>query len=289
MKKAVLESNTFKKVRVMAGVYSSAKIPTLSSTVRFQNDACSYTTSGSTVQGQSTISVCDIASHETLCLKMLQDYFSQEYLPQTSSPENASSVLMDKIIASRISELSREVDELVWTGGLTGTTSGGNARAVCSNGILNKITKSTATTGTTTAMTIANSVDLVDTIYGLAPAAIKGMEDLTLFVSPEEFDNYLICLRNKNYFNFGTDLSNLESIKHPGAPKLTIYRTVGLAGRTEKVLTFASNIVVGTLANDEWMNFDMWYSKDDQDLKTRVAFKLGANVAFSEHTVYLTL
>ena len=55
--------------------------------------------------------------------------------------------------------------------------------------------------------------------------------------------------------------------------------------RQAMLLTYKDNIVIGTdMLNDE-ETLDMWYSRDNDEVRVNVQYKLGWNFYFGEHIV----
>jgi len=46
-----------------------------------------------------------------------------------------------------------------------------------------------------------------------------------------------------------------------------------------------SNMVLGVDLQDEDQSYKLWYSEDNNEIRSRVAFKLGVNVAYSQECV----
>jgi len=78
--KAILGGVTLGKgVDIRTGIKSTEKIPVLESTVPFQAEACSFTTSGTTTFSQVSIATVGINFAEQFCLKDLNTYYTQKY------------------------------------------------------------------------------------------------------------------------------------------------------------------------------------------------------------------
>lgn len=120
----------------------------------------------------------------------------------------------------------------------------------------------------------------VDAIYDSMDADGSVAEDLTIFMSVGNFKKYVLALgADLANFNTKANVSGFE-ISHPTVPNLSIRGVVGLGSSTGAFIGPASDIYVGTDAQDS--NFQLWYDINTDKVKYRLTTKLGANIGSPE-------
>lgn len=280
VKKMILKGNTPSIISVMPGIKSSKNINTIGSTIYMTLGSCGFTNSGTTALGKVNLAVTDIKINESICLDTLEDYYTQVMMRPGSYNEN---IPFEQIYAEEKSELiSKEIDKILWQGN---TTSGsGNLSLV--NGFLAYLDAipTQTITGATAAFSAASVISAVDALVAKVPADIVNVSDLTLFVSPSEYQVYLTGLRNGNYYHYSADFNFNAGVKHPSS-NVTIRPIVGLQGSTRHILTPASNLYMGVDLLTDAEQFSIFYSKDNDEVRFISKFKLGCAVAFPSYVV----
>ena len=245
---------------------------------------CVSTQAGTASFTQRDIQVCQLSSHDGLCLRDLDKKYLGVLQPEGSYNETFTLVTeySDQIVRG----FQKYNDTFIWT---ANTASG-----ACSNGL--KQILSSATTGvvipasiTGSAPTSTNIGDNVDVMIENLAADVQDREDLTVFMSITNFRKYITWLRNENNYHFDPaaveNRVNFMAMKHPFTPNVTIVGTIGLQGSNRMVLGPAKHIVVGVDLLSDVSAFQLWYDINDDKLKHRVVTKLGVNVAYPEFWV----
>jgi hypothetical protein len=245
---------------------------------------CVSTMAGTASFAQRDIEVCQLSSHDGLCLRDLD----KKYLGvlQPAGGYNETFTLVTEYADQIVRGFQKYNDQFIWT---ANTASG-----ACSNG-LNQILKST-TAGVVVPSSITGSVpsstnigDQIDVMIENLAADVQDREDLTVFMSITNFRKYITWLRNENNYHFDPaaveNRVNFMAMKHPFTPNVTIVGTIGLQGSNRIVLGPAKHIVVGVDLLSDVSNFSLWYDINDDKLKHRVVTKLGCNVAYPEFWV----
>jgi hypothetical protein len=240
---------------------------------------CVSTMAGTASFAQRDIEVCQLSSHDGLCLRDLD----KKYLGvlQPAGGYNETFTLVTEYADQIVRGFQKYNDQFIWT---ANTASG-----ACSNG-LNQILKST-TAGVVVPSSITGSVpsstnigDQIDVMIENLAADVQDREDLTVFMSITNFRKYITWLRNENNYHFDPaaveNRVNFMAMKHPFTPNVTIVGTIGLQGSNRIVLGPAKHIVVGVDLLSDVSNFSLWYDINDDKLKHRVVTKLGVNVAY---------
>ena len=240
---------------------------------------CVSTMAGTASFAQRDIEVCQLSSHDGLCLRDLD----KKYLGvlQPAGGYNETFTLVTEYSDQIVRGFQKYNDQFIWT---ANTASG-----ACSNG-LNQILKST-TSGVVVPSSITGSVpsstnigDQIDVMIESLNADVQDREDLTVFMSITNFRKYITWLRNENNYHFDPaaveNRVNFMAMKHPFTPNVTIVGTIGLQGSNRMVLGPAKHIVVGVDLLSDVSAFQLWYDINDDKLKHRVVTKLGVNVAY---------
>jgi hypothetical protein len=274
---AVTKGKTAELCYVQSGVKGSQAINLLTSTLNVQDGSCGWNSSGSTTFTQRNITVCDKKVNEALCPRDLNNYWASAFLNAGSYNEQ---VPFEEAIAQlKVDQIAEYVENELWRA-TTGTS--------CFDGFATLI--STGTTGViavtgATGITASNALAEVDKLIELIPNEVADRSDLIVWMSMANYRKYLINLRTANYFHFAPDAAEFPEYvtMHPG----TNVRVAGTSGiNTDGVyLGPAEYMVVGVdLLSDE-ERLDIFYSRDNDEVRVRSNFKIGAQIAFPEYFV----
>ena len=293
-KKVVLGLDILPYIRVETAVNGSLQLNTVDSTIYFTNSTCSTTDTGSTTFAGNVLSTCFIAVNNDICLQDLNKVWYGKYMSKTEMGLTDLGDFHDFILAEKAEKVGEQLNLMIWQGSTSagastyqGTTVTGN-KTLC-NGFLQAAYLLSATTVnlTKSAFTASNVIGLVDYIYSQAPAAIKSIDNIRLFVSPADFDIYLTAVRNANWFHGPADFAGLKEISHFGARNLKVTVANGLNGAASGtfILTYGENCVFGCLAESDFMKFDSIYNPFAKKLQINPAFNVGVQFVFGEHVV----
>lgn len=256
--------------------------------------ACSNTASGSTAFTQREITVSPIKYHDTLCPKDLRAKWTQILLRPGSSGEVESLSFEANIANALVSLVKEHVETADWQG----NTSSGDAVIKMYDGFIKIIDAAgTAITGNSTGITTGtgitsgssgNADTIVTNICDARTAAIKNNSNQVLFCGTDFFDKYTATLMAKNLFHTdATAWANYEMMV-PGR-NVKLVGVPGLDGTNRLFLSRAENFVLGTDMENEFEDFKMWYSMDDDNLKYTIRFKRGVQVAYPSQIVQFKL
>lgn len=289
IKKSILEGRTAQLITVQPDIKSSASINILGSTLVGQAGGCGWSPTGSTAVTQRDITVCPLKFEEALCLNDLEQYFLQKSMKPGSYNEE---IPFEGIFAEEKAEKIQAImEDIMWKGD---TVAGTGNLALC-DGFLVLIDSLSASTvdGNTnsyTAITASNIIDIVDDMAAVVPTDAINVDDLHLFVGYEFYRLYSKALRDSNLFaysgaeNQGEDFSQMI----PGT-NIRIIAVRGLNGTNRAVLAPASNLYMGTDLLNDYENFQLFYSADNDEVRFRSKFKMGVQIAFPEFVVDFTL
>ena len=299
--KAILGGKTMGLIDVRYGIKSSEKIPVLESTTPFQSaSSCGFTSSGTTSITQISLSTNPIAVAEQICLRDLEAYYTQKYLPQGANYD--SSTIAADIVNRKVANIAQSVENVIWAGKTTYTNSTVLKQL---NGLIATIdTAGTAIAATQQASISASTVmGIFEDIYSKVPAAAIYNEPVIAFCGMDTFRTLLNKITSTYgfYGNYTTDAAaNRWELIYPG----TNMKVVAVSGmnndspvdtgvlptavKNRIIATYASNLVVGTDLGTDMTQMDMWFSQDDQVMKFFTRFRLGTAIKFGDHIVQYT-
>jgi len=275
---AIVKGKTADLCFVQSNIKGTQAINILSSTLNVQDGSCGWNSSGSTTFSQRDITVCDKKVNESLCPRDLNQYWASAFLNAGSYNE---SVPFEEAIAQlKVQQIQKYVEEQLWRS-TTGTS--------CFDGFATLI--STGTTGVVpvvgaAAITSSNALGEVDKLVELIPNEVADRDDIIIWMSMANYRKYLINLRTTNYFQDfiieGDQMKEYVTM-HPG----TNFRVVGTHGINTNGVYMgpAEYMVVGVDLMSDEERLDIFYSRDNDEVRVRANFKLGAQVAFPEYFV----
>jgi hypothetical protein len=276
--KSVLKGRTIDIINLQSGIKNSATINTLNSNVDFQAGACGWNAAGTTILSQRTITVCPIKLNESTCLDTLETYYTSKMMRPGSYNEE---IPFEQLFADeKAAQVSSYVDSLIWNGD---TTSSGDI-ALC-DGFL-KLMRADGSVVDVTSLdfTASGIVASVNSMVAATPTDILDHDDLKLFMGYDKFQVWTAALRTANNFHFtGADTNDFKQYV-PGT-NVEVIAVKGLNGIANFVLTAAKNLYVGVDMLSDMEDFAIFYSEDNDEVRTRIKFKVGVNYAFSDFVV----
>ena len=276
---------------VLTGVKSSAQIPLMDTDAVFQTDACGYNPSGTTAFTQRLVTVGKIMLVETICPKDFETKFTQEALRAGSTYDNfGNAEFLDAYLAKKNARIAAQLETAIWQGDATGAT--GNLNKF--DGLIKlidggspvdgNVTGFTGLTGVVSTVNATNVIACTEAIYKAIPAAVVGKGDVKIFVGYDWYRLLILAFREKNMFSYNPQDVNANSFILP-ATNIEIIAVHGLNGTGDAYAISMGNLVLAVDLEDEEANYKVWYSEDNDEIRTKVAFKVGVNVAFTNECV----
>ena len=284
-KQIVLQANTIngdlvtKKYGVLGNTY---KLNYVKSTMVGTNALCNNTDAGSTVMAQGSITMCPITFAQSICLDTLKGFY-YDYEMERAYDTESLGTFREVFTANKMESIAIELDKIIWQGDTVNSGIPGNLD-LCNGLILNASQLVGEIPVTRVAITSSTAVAYIDSIIAVAPAEI--LDKLNIYLSPSDFQAYLLGLRAINLFNYDTQSKGIASIHHPGSIGTTVHSVNGMTGVPAGtfVATAKENIVVAFGGNDD-MSYNEWYSMDLQSFKINSKTKLGTGYYFPELVV----
>lgn len=285
--KTILGANTLSKggVSIQPNIKSTMNINILDSSLVAQATACSFTGADTTTLKVVPLAVDAISIPRQFCLKDLEDYWAQIAIRPGSYNEDLP--LEGVFVNEQTGLVNSIIEKQIWQG----SKSTGTGNLALNNGFLQQIVTAGTASGVIQqaigTFSITTAVDKVDEYVAALPDNLFG-EEVKLYMSPANFQTYLVSATKENLYHEPIDGDYENGIKHR-ASNVIVFPAKGLAGVNNKmVLTAPKNLYVGTDLENDPENFKSWYSNDSQSLRFLISYKLGTAVAFPEQVVYIS-
>jgi len=292
---AVIEAKTQQLIMdggiVIPNAKSVVAVPIMDTDAVFQSDSCSWNPSGTTSFTQRTITVGKIKVEESICPKDLEAYFTQEALKQGSTYEDfGNAEFQAAFLAKKNLRIAAQIETSLWQGDITGS---GGANLNKFDGLIKLIDGGSPVdanvsgfTGVATITTItgSNVVAATEGIYKAIPAAVMAKGDVKIFVGNDWYRLLIMAYRALNLFSYNPQDVNAQSFILP-ATNIEVVPVNGLNGTGDAYAISLTNMAMAVDLEAEEENYTMWYSKDNGDVRFRVAFKIGVNVGITSEVV----
>jgi hypothetical protein len=277
MRRAILEGETAKIIKVQPGVKGSQAINLLDSTLVVQDGACGWSSSGQTTYTQRDITVCQYKVNEALCPQDLNDYWLGQLL--TPGSYNETVPFEEQISILKTEQISQYIENQIW-GASSATTCFSGFKELLAGGASGNI----VVTGTS-AITSTNALAEVDLLVEQIPDDVVNRTDWVVFMSHANYRKYLINYRTANYFHFNPEDSyqNFKTF-HP-ATNILVHPVGGLSGSNLVVLAPAGYMVLGVDLMSDSETLKMFYSVDFDEVRLRSNFKVGVQIAWPEFII----
>lgn len=276
--KIVYGGSTMEYVTVKEGVKHQEPINLMEVDLQVQYGTCVSTPSGSLTYSQRNITVCPRTSFDGICLKDMDKYYLgiADLEPGSYNTTFKTAEAYSELL---VNQFQKSNDSFLWNGD-AGCTDGGT-------GLIATISGSTA--GVVTAGTADATLANMDTMLAALSDDVADREDLTFFMSVSKFRTFIAALRTANNYYFDpASISNrggILEIAYPFAPGVKVVGTSGLNGSGRIVVGPAKQIVAGTDLMSDFSEFQLWYDINTDQLRHRIATKLGVNIAYPEFWV----
>ena len=293
MMKALVGGTTAKVSNVKLGIKGTQQIQILDSTPAFQSGACGWSASGTTTFSQISLTVCPERINESLCPDALYSTYQSLLLQKGETEESVPFEL--QIAELKVKQIQQRIEQKLWQA----TTAGGD----CFNGF-----KSLIVTGATSVANSSGAAFSASAAYGVSGNPItevdklisalddnaQAMEDLVVFMSYANYRLYVQALTKANFFQnyIGSSTviggeANAFAV-HPNST-VKVYPTLGLNGSGKVVIGPAQYFVVGFDALSDHEKLDMWWSRDNDEIRIRGNYNYGAAlVTFSGVNYFAT-
>jgi len=277
IRRAILEGETAKIIKVQPGIKGSQAINLLDSTLEVQPGSCGWQSSGQTTYTQRDITVCQYKVNEALCPADLNDYWLGQLLTPGSTPETVP--FEEQISILKTQQISQWIENEIWHA---------SSATTCFSGfieLVDNLTGSVITVSGTSAITSSNGLAQVDLLVEAIPDDVVNRTDWVVFMSHANYRKYLINYRTSNYYHYSPETS-YEDFKtfHP-ATNILVHPVGGLNGSNKLVLAPAGYMVLGVDLLSDSETLKMFYSVDFDEVRLRSNFKVGVQIAWPQFVI----
>ena len=290
---AVFEAKTQQLVKdggiIIPGAKSSVAIPLMDTDAVFGTQSCSFDASGTTTFSQRTITVGKIKIEEKICPKDLEAYFTQEALKAGSTYEDFGNAdFQSAYLDKKNKRIAAQIETALWQGDTGSATANLNKfnglQTLVATDAVNANVSGYVSGAPITTVTAANVIAATEGIYKAIPVAVLAKGDVKIFVGNDWYRLLILAYRALNLFSYNPQDSQAASFILPGTNVESV-SVNGLNGTGDAYAMSLSNIAIAVDLVDEEMNYNMWYSPDNNDVRYRCEFKIGVNVAYPTEVV----
>ena len=282
--KIVYGGSTMEYVTIKEGVKHQEPINLMEVDLQVQYGTCVSTPSGSLTYSQRNITVCPRTSFDGICLKDMDKYYLGIADLEPGS-YNETFRTAEAYAGLLVNQFQKSNDQFLWSGDASCTDGGTGLKTIISGSTTGVVVP--AGSGSQ-AITAATALDVMDDMIANIPSDVADRDDLTFFMSVTNFRKYVTALRQANNFYFDpASISNRGGILEMAYPfqNAKVVGTVGLQGSERVVVGPAKQIVAGTDLMSDFSEFQLWYDINSDQLRHRIATKLGVQVAYPEFWV----
>lgn len=265
---------------------SSVAVPKLATNANFQVDACGWNPSGTTTLSQATVTVGKVKMEETICPKDFEAYFSQEALKAGSTYEDFGwADFQTKFTEQKNKMIAKQLEVGLWQGDTDSAVENlkrfdGLIKIIDAGSPVNANVSGYVSGGPISTITAANIVSILNGVYKAIPVEIIDADDLKVFVGNDTYRLAVLAYQALNLYNYKVDGDATQTFIIPGT-NVELVAVNGLNGTGDIYATTLSNIAMAFDLEAEEENYKIWYSQDNNEVRYRVAFKLGIGVAYT--------
>jgi len=265
---------------------SSVAVPKLATNANFQVDACGWNPSGTTTLSQATVTVGKIKMEETICPKDFEAYFSQEALKAGSTYEDFGwAEFQTKFTEQKNKMIAKQLEVGLWQGDTDSATENlkrfdGLIKIIDAGSPVNANVSGYVSGGPISVLSATNIVASLNAVYKAIPVEIIDQDDLKVFVGNDAYRLAVLAYQALNLYNYKVDGDANQTFVIPGT-NVELVAVNGLNGTGDIYATTLSNIAMAFDLEAEEENYKIWYSQDTNEVRYRVAFKLGIGVAYT--------
>jgi len=271
--KAVLGTNLATYVDVRAGLKGNkVDIPLVDETFNIgDGSVCSWDANNTASISQVEMDIYHAKVQHEYCPQVLRDTFMAGKLA-AGQFGGSESLPYEQVFAGQMVEKLANWNEKFLISG-KGTSKGIQYYVSASNTLtaaeLNTISGS---------WSAATAVDQAHTMYELLDEKVSMADDLILIVSMGDYKKLALGVTQENYYHISPDLKELFV---PGT-NIRVVASAGLieqtGGKNTRILTRASNIILGTDLTGDFEEFKMWYSQDNDQMRATMKWAIGVAV-----------
>lgn len=275
----VSEGITMNVIDIIPNVKNKITLNLVKNNITVIDAACGFTPAGDVQLIQRPLEVLPKAVNDTLCPKDLEKTYMGTYMRN-----NMEIPMADIIAETYVNKVNRWVEDFIWDG--DGVYAGLVEQLFNDNAVIKASTEVAAA---------ATPIEKINALIAKGTPEIKTHENKVIFCSFAFYDAYMNDLRSKNVYMYAnSEFRNGGYVTTIPGTDIQLMSTVALDYLTNNtiatgeplVFTYAENLVAGTdMMEDGDAYFDMWYSRDNDEIRVNIQFKIGATFRFGEDVV----
>ena len=277
LSESLVGANTPKYANVRLGIKGTQAVNLLTSDLAVQDGACGWSQSGTTSFTQVNLATCPSRVNESFCPDALYGTYQSLLL----APGQTEEVIpFEQMIADlKVKQIQDHIETKLWGA----TVAGGD----CYDGFAELI--STGSTGVGNSVGVAfdstaaygsdgNPLTEVDKLINALSDDAMSRDDLHVFMSYANFRLYVQALTKANFFQDYIREANITGNMVAIQPNsnVTVVPTKGLNGSNQVVIGPKEYMIVGFDLLSDHEQFDIWWSRDNDEVRFRANFNYGA-------------
>jgi hypothetical protein len=230
-----------------------------------------------------------IKIEEKICPKDLEAYFTQEALKAGSTYEDFGNAdFQMAYLDKKNKRIAAQIETALWQGDTGSATANLNKfnglQALVATDAINANVSGYVSGAPITTITASNVIAATEGIYKAIPVAVLAKGDVKIFVGNDWYRLLILAYRALNLFAYNPQDSQASSFILPGT-NVEVVSVNGLNGTGDAYAISLSNMAIAVDLQDEEMNYTMWWSQDNNDVRYRCEFKIGVNCAYPTEVV----
>lgn len=277
LSKSLVGATTPQYANVRLGIKGTQAVNLLDSTLNVQDGDCGWSQSGTTTFTQVNLTTCAKRVNESLCPSTLYDTY-QSLLLQPGQTEET--VPFEQSIADlKVKQIQDHIESKLWGASIAGGDcfdGFGSLIVTGATGVANSA--GVAFSSSAAYGTAGNPITEVDKLINALDDDAMAREDLTVFMSYQNFRLYVQALTKENFFKDYIKDANITGnmiAQHPNS-NVTVVPTKGLSGSNHVVIGPKEYFIVGFDLLSDHESFDIWWSRDNDEIRFRANFNYGA-------------
>jgi hypothetical protein len=285
--KAVFSARSAALFTKQVGIKSSAALNLMDTDANIQSGTvCGWSATGNTTFTQRNITVGAMKIQEALCPRSLEQYWMQSQLTAGSTYDGVP--FEQAFSEQKALRIAEALETAIWQGNayfsgvnqLLNAASGSTVLANASSTTWNPVSASVG-------ITTSNVISIFDKVYNDIPQAILTRNDLVIFCGWNNFRTLIGAFKaNTGVMYNQVDLQGLADgdIVYPGT-NVRVVAVPGLTSTNRIVCTYLGNLFYGTdLLSDE-EQFELYFSRDNDEVRFQASFKAATQFAYPDHMV----
>lgn len=277
--KTILGGDSVSMADLMSGVKGATAMHFLDTEIELGDaSACGFEPNGSHTISQKVLTPAYLKVNQEFCPKVLLNTYAAHQLKIAAGQKNLP---YEQDFLEGVSKRIQEaIEKMVWQGdSANGNECDGWLKIANADGA-NVISKAK---GTSVYAAIKEGY--------LAVPEVAMKEDLTIFVSPAVFRNFVQELVALNLYHYDANDNALETVLPGTSVKVKAVYGLTNADPAKEIIFISrkSNLVYGCDMQSDNETFDFWFSQDSQTFKLAVEFMIGTQVKFGDEITIVEL